>query len=371
MQRLRNKIIKILLIEDDVADAELINEMLKSGDGVKFETDRIDRLEHCSIKIEESAYDVILVDLGLPDSQGLDTFVSVSKIAPAIPIIVFTGLSDEEFGNEAVHMGAQDYLIKGDVNEVLLKRSLLYAIQRKQAEEEIKKSEIKYRELSEQLSEANKLKALLLDVISHDLRNSAGVIFGFADILKARDPHNEVFISIYESSESLLKVIDNASTLTRLSIGEQINMEKLDMDTVIQDTLKTFMPSGIQSYIKLIYKSKGQLVVRANPIIAEIFRNYISNAIKYGIDGGLIEVEAGIQKGFFIFTVKDFGITIPEEKRKSIFERFFRLSAEKSEGMGLGLAIVKQISDAHHGNVWVEENPPHGNVFYFKMPIDQ
>ena len=364
-----NRPVKILLIEDDLADAELIKEMLLPESAGKFDIRCVERLSDLTELINNSDFDVVLVDLGLPDSKGLETFRKVNEMTPGVPVIVLTGLSDDDLGNQTVQYGAQDYLIKGEVNDTLLKRSITYAIERKRAEEKIKKSEIKFRELSEQLSETNNLKDLLLDVISHDLRNTAGVIFGFADLLKSKEDQNEIYDNIYNAAESLLKVIENASTLAKLSYGEKIIFETIDIDKIIKEVIKEFQPSGIVHFMKIEYDSHGKLPVSANPIISEIFKNYLSNAIKYGLEGELIIVEAYIQKELFVFKVTDYGKTIPTEKRELIFERLIRLDKEKHEGFGLGLAIVKRIADAHGGKVWVEPNQPQGNIFYFTMPV--
>ncbi|MBN2610479.1 MAG: hybrid sensor histidine kinase/response regulator [Bacteroidales bacterium] len=363
-----DNLIQILLIEDEPADAFLIKEMLQGNKNTGFKIDCVERLDECNNKLKDNKYNIILVDLGLPDSRGFETFTVVNSMAPNIPIIVLTGLSDEELGNRAVQSGAQDYLVKGEVNEVLLKRSVLYAIERKKAQEEIKKSEIRFREQSEQLTETNNLKDLLLDVMSHDLRNTAGVIFGFADLLKNREPENEIYDGIFTASESLLKVIDNTSTLAKLSYGQKIIMETLDMDQIIRESIQDFFPSGNTSYMQLEYKPVGKLPFKANSIVSEIIKNYISNAIKYGIEGKHVIINASIKKKNLVVSVTDFGETIPEEKRQLIFERFVRLNHQKYEGFGLGLAIVKRIADAHNGKVWVEPNQPHGNIFYFTMP---
>ncbi|MFO7656531.1 MAG: response regulator [Bacteroidales bacterium] len=361
-------LIKILLVEDEPADAFLIKEMLQGNKSPKFMIDSIERIEEFAGKLNEKQYNIILLDLALPDSSGFETFTSVNEMAPNIPIIVLTGLSDEELGNLAVQSGAQDYLVKGEVNEVLLKRSVMYAIERKKAQEEIKKSEIRFRKQSEQLTETNNLKDLLLDILSHDLRNTAGVIFGFADLLKTKNPENEIFDAIFSASESLLKVIDNTSTLAKLSYGQKIVTENLDMDTIIRESIQDFFPTGSTSYMQIDYKSSGKLPVKANSIVSEIIKNYISNAIKYGIEGKRVIINAFIKKKKLVVSVTDFGVTIPEEKRQIIFERFVRLNHLKYEGFGIGLAIVKRIADAHNGKVWVEPNLPHGNIFNFTMP---
>jgi two-component system cell cycle response regulator len=129
---------KILLIEDSSADAKLIGEMLKD---VSFPTPDLvhaSRLSAGLKRISEERFDALLVDLGLPDSKGIDTLKKVLVQAPEIPIIVMTGLADEVTGIQALHVGAQDYLVKGSVNGDLLIRSIRYAIERKRLMTELR-----------------------------------------------------------------------------------------------------------------------------------------------------------------------------------------------------------------------------------------
>ena len=368
---MQNKL-NILLIEDDTEDALLFTEMIKSSaSGTnEFGITHVQRLERAVQLLGKSNFDLVLVDLGLPDSQGIETFKRVNTIAPHLPVIVLTGLSDEKLGNIAVHDGAQDYLVKSEINDTLLKRSVLHAIERKQITEDMRKSELLYRDLTDQLTEANTLKDLLLDVITHDLRNNAGAIYGFADILYNNEPENELCQHILRSSGSLLKVIENAATMAKLSHGENIKMTPIDVDEILREVIKEFTPDSQSDFIKINYTSKGPLVINANPIIAEIFRNYISNAIRYGYDGGIILIDAYIMEHHLIFKVTDYGNNIPEDKREIIFDRLVKLSDKKNGGSGLGLAIVKRISEAHNGSAWVEPNIPKGNTFCVKLPAD-
>ncbi len=126
--------INILLIEDSPDDAFLIQEMLAQA-GREFELARADRLSTGLARLAEDGVDVVLLDLGLPDSQGLKTFVKVCAQAPDVPIVVLTGLDDEELAVEAVAQGAQDYLVKGQVEGHLLARAIRYAIERKRMEQ--------------------------------------------------------------------------------------------------------------------------------------------------------------------------------------------------------------------------------------------
>ena len=108
-----NRPIKTLLVEDNPGDSRLIREMLAEARGVTFNLEYADRLQTGLEHLREGGIDVILLDLGLPDSQGLETLSKTYAQAPEVPIVVLTGLDDEMLGVQAVNKGAQDYLIKG------------------------------------------------------------------------------------------------------------------------------------------------------------------------------------------------------------------------------------------------------------------
>jgi DNA-binding response OmpR family regulator len=131
-----DKPIRVLLVEDDPEDARLFQAMLAHEAKGEFQMARVGRLAEALGKLNDQGYDIVLSDLGLPDSQGLRTFLSLKGQAPKLPIVVLSGLEDEEFALKAVHEGAQDYLVKSQVNGPLLARSLRYAIERKRIESE-------------------------------------------------------------------------------------------------------------------------------------------------------------------------------------------------------------------------------------------
>jgi DNA-binding response OmpR family regulator len=129
-----NEPIKVLLIEDNVGDYQLILKMLEISEIAKFELMQTPRLFSGLKLLESEKFDIILVDLGLPDSVGLESFKAILKKHPTIPIIILTGLANEEIGIQAIKLGAQDYLVKGEFNGKLLVRAIQYAIERKNLE---------------------------------------------------------------------------------------------------------------------------------------------------------------------------------------------------------------------------------------------
>jgi len=139
--------IEVLLIEDNPGDARLIKEMLAESGKADYQFEHADRLSQGLERLLKGGIDVVLLDLGLPDSQGLETLGKVRAQAAAMPIIVLTGLDDEVTAVEAVRQGAQDYLVKGDVDSKLMWRTLRYSIERKGSEEALRKSEEKLQQL--------------------------------------------------------------------------------------------------------------------------------------------------------------------------------------------------------------------------------
>lgn len=129
----------VLLIEDDAGDALLISEMLELQ-GCKAELVTVERLSEGITFLQQNACDIVLLDMNLPDSCGLPTMTRLLDAVPATPIIVLTGLSDESFGVDAVKSGAQDYLVKGDLDGRILKRAMFYAVERKKLEISLKQT---------------------------------------------------------------------------------------------------------------------------------------------------------------------------------------------------------------------------------------
>lgn len=136
---------KILLVEDNPGDVRLLQEFLWDVTSVKLQLKQAQELEEALHFLEQERFDVILLDLLLPDSEGLETFLKIHHQAPAIPIIVLTGFDDDTLATRAMQEGAQDYLVKGQVNGDLLVRSMRYAIERQRTEEALRQSEERFR----------------------------------------------------------------------------------------------------------------------------------------------------------------------------------------------------------------------------------
>ncbi len=150
---MEEKLIKVLIIEDNFHDFRIIEEMLKEIKNPVFELYHSQTLDEGLKSLVKNEFDIMLLDLNLPDSVGLDTFASVYDQAPEIPVIILTGFDDEDLAITAVREGAQDYMVKGQVNSLLLSRSISYAIERKLIEDELIRHRYYLNELVEQRTE--------------------------------------------------------------------------------------------------------------------------------------------------------------------------------------------------------------------------
>ncbi|MFM7372397.1 MAG: response regulator, partial [Sphaerospermopsis kisseleviana] len=187
-------LVKILLIEDNLAEARLLQEFLKQSPSKEFSLVHVQRLRDAFHELSQQNYDVILLDLTLPDSQGLSSLPLLISQAPSTPIVVLTNINDEELAIEAVRQGAQDYLVKRQVKPDVLVRSVQYAIARKQVLEQLRTVnqtlEITVEERTAELEKAQELyqfKTEFVSMLSHDIRNPLNTILLAAGLLQNND----------------------------------------------------------------------------------------------------------------------------------------------------------------------------------------
>src|SRR5712671_2576246 len=166
--------LKVLLVEDNPADARLVREMLKEV-SPRPQVTHVERLRDALAHLRTQGFSAVLLDLTLPDCQGLETFVRARNEAPRAPIVVLTGIADEAIAAKAIRQGAQDYLVKGRVDGALLYQSIRYAVERNASDDALRQSEERYRQLAENIKEAflvielPTLKALYLSRIWEEI----------------------------------------------------------------------------------------------------------------------------------------------------------------------------------------------------------
>jgi len=154
-----------LLVEDSPSDADLLQEHLVEVSFERFVVTHVTRLEDALTQLHAAAFDVVLLDLTLPDSCGVETCSRLQSQAPDVPVVVLTGVSDQQLAVEAVRHGVQDYLIKGQTDARQIARAIRYAIERQQMEKDLRRSEERHRRLADELE-------LRVQEQTADLRNA-------------------------------------------------------------------------------------------------------------------------------------------------------------------------------------------------------
>jgi signal transduction histidine kinase len=367
--------LNVLLIEDNPGDVRLIRELLRDARVSSF---RLDVAETLAEGIEKlAAADVALLDLTLPDSQGLETFSRTREAAPKLPIVVLSGLNDELVALEAVQTGAQDYLVKGMVDGRLLVHALRYAVERERLEEQ--RAELLAREQAA-LRELERQKDEFFANISHDLRTPLFAIKVSIGVVLANEPPGtpepirRLFANIDLACDQMAKLVDDLLELSRLQAGRvRLQLENWDLGQLARRALVAVEPLVQKSGQRLEVDLPDRAVIASvdGARLERALLNLLSNAQKYGRPHGTIRL--GLQRGAseVAFTVQDDGPGIPLADQGRIFERYFRPESETTratEGSGLGLSIARGIVELHGGRIWVESRPGAGATFGIALP---
>ncbi len=360
--------IRILLVEDDQEDAEYLTALLARADGVQFEIERTDRLSAALTAAPRTRPDVVLLDLTLPDAQGLKTVRRARLGFGSVPFLVLTGIHDETLGVEAVQEGAQDYLVKDKLETGLIVRAILYAIERRRASDEA--ATLRQREALQREFVAN---------VSHELRTPLTAIKASLESLRRgglSDPQaRERFIDAIErQTEHLARLVEELLAVATLeSEGLRANPKALELGTVIRQILDDFASKAAAAKVSLSAEGGfDSLKVWADPDhLAEILHNLTENAIKYNKPGGNVRISAQESDGVIEVTVSDTGAGIAEDETPLLFTPFHRTryaTAKNISGTGLGLSITKRAVERNGGRLWFESDPGEGSHFHFTIP---
>jgi signal transduction histidine kinase len=359
--------IQTLLIEDNPGDARLIREMLRdAGRSTSFidvEVSVADRLSSGLEHLRARGADLVLLDLSLPDSSGLATFDTLHAEAPSTPVVVLSGLADENVAVTAVHHGAQDYLVKGQVDGGAILRSMRYAIERQRLE-------AARVELERQRDE-------FFSSVSHDLRTPVAAIKAAIGVVLANEPANmpaplhRLLGNIDLAADELTRLIEDLLEIARLQAG-RVTLWRTRVD------LRDVVARAVHAIEPLAEQRDQVLEIRepAAPVVAEVdgdrlgrvLRNLLANAQKYGREQGSIVVELEEKPDQVRISVTDDGPGIPVEEQTRIFERFYRVGGSPAVGTGLGLAIARGIVELHGGTLRVQSAPGAGSTFTVTLP---
>jgi signal transduction histidine kinase/HPt (histidine-containing phosphotransfer) domain-containing protein len=352
--------LRALLIEDNPSDADLLAEML-AGEEQSIRIDRVECMAEAETFLKETAdVDAILLDLGLSDSAGLDSLARATSAARHIPIVVLTGLDDEELGVEAVRKGAQDYLLKGQATPRLLARVIRHAVERNR------------------LIEA---RSQFLANVSHELRTPMNAILGMIDLALRNDLSYTVrdyLSTARESADLLLGLLNNLLDSAKIASGHlELEVAPLNIRQVLDQTARVLAARAGEKGLAFHCAKPDDLpdaVLGDKLRLRQVLLNLGGNAVKF-TERGEVAIEARIEsldrgEACLKFAVRDTGVGISQEDLNRIFNPFTQADASTARqfgGTGLGLSIAADLVAMMRGRLWAESEPGKGSTFFFTV----
>lgn len=358
--------IELLLVEDNEADARLCREYLADA---PFESalDHASDLAGARKQLQAASYDAIVLDLNLPDSTGIDTVEAVQSAAPHLPIVVLTGLEDEELASEALNVGAQDYVVK-DHLETTLARAIRYAMERHRAQTRLAK-------LQQELDTRDKLATLgaFLAGFHGELREATEevthTLYRLRELVESAgdDTDGEAEGLVAEAMEEMNR-LDAVTRNLRETYKAQEVVRAVPLDEVVLEAVNLFratIPEGIA--VELDLDETPPLEVVPGQLVQAV-THLLRNAAEAMPTGGTIRVAVAEAEEGWEVVVVDEGEGVPQAVRDRVYEPFV---STKEDGDGLGLAVADRIARTHDGEITLETAQGEGTRARLRLPSER
>jgi signal transduction histidine kinase len=428
---MKNETVTVLLVEDNAEHVEFMEQLLAASHGVVlFQLRVADSLKSALDNLRSGGVDVTLLDLNLPDSDGLETFIRVVEAAPEVPIVVLSGINDVGLAIETVQLGAQDYLVKGHVDNHLLVRSMQYAIERKRVQLQLKKSneelELRVQERTAALQgtnarlnreigerskaqqealESNRQLAETLDKlrktqdqvirrermhalgrmangIAHDLNNTLAPIVGFSELLLVKPEVANDSARL----RSYLEIIGGAAKDAAKVVGrlrefyrhrdDAVAMMPVVVNDVIQKAVALTQPRWKDQALAAGVNIEIRLELGNVPTVAgneqelgEAITNLIFNAADAIQKRGAITIRSESNGRWLTVTVSDDGTGMNEETKSRCMEPFFTTKGDQVAGLGLG--VVYGVVQRHDGELDIQSELGRGTTVSISLPLER
>ena len=357
--------IRVLMIEDDQYYYRFVRHMLMRHAQPKFQ------LAHAASVAQSTRYllsetpDVILLDLGLPDAEGLETLAKVREVADGTPIVILTGRDDEHIAVEAVSSGAQDYLVKQAISNESLVRSLRYAIDRRKSEE-----------ATLRLTAIQDFMATLAHDLKIPLIGNDNVFQSFlsGQIGELSPEQEQVLRDLKESNKKQLQLVHRLLEIYRYEASPlEFKLETIETKTIITKCVASLLKqSSWKAGIKIIVPDGLPPILGNSYALTVLLTNLLDNAIKFSAGSRDVSVGADQTGNKIELYVHNFGLPIPEEEQARLFRTFFQGVPGKRyvARTGLGLYLCHCIASLHRGKITCTSTARDGTTITVRLPAD-
>ena len=372
------KDLNVLLIEDNPGDARLLKEYLKVNDVYSFNIQWVPTLNNLKETVTNLP-DLILLDLNFPESKGIDTFDYVHSIFPDIPVIVQTGLRDEQVGQTAMARGAQDYLVKGNFEGSLLTKAIIYSIERDNLVKKLQEQKfiLKY---NEELQLLNKTKDKLFAIIAHDLKSPFQAIHTYSEILNnnladmSLDEVKNSFSYILDNSRNTLILLENLLEWAKIQTNRKtFELKNFDLYLVIKKAFDLYSFMAEKKNIDFSFNCPEKSIIIADEnIIYTVIRNLISNSLKFTNPSGKVTISTFPFDSSLNIIVSDNGIGMTYDQFNKISDAYSFESSTGTmgeRGTGLGLVLCRDLLQKINIPLIIDSKLGKGTDISFSVPV--
>ena len=375
------KNVKFLLLEDSHSDADLIQQLLHGHHSFKADVRHFRTLESAIESLGIEQYDLVLADLGLPDSFGLETISRLRSCAELVPIIAMTSEASD-LGLNAIRAGANDFIPKDELSKTILGRAVGYTIERFAMTRELEETNEMLEAKNNRLASMYDMSQQFVDNVSHEFRTPLTVIREFAAIVR-----DGIDGPVTAKQEKRLSTLINRTDDLALMVDDLLDTSRIKSG-LLKTCRKMNNLGDVVSYVESMLKHRAEakqisLTVHSIPAELQVFCdheklrriliNLVVNAIKFTPVGGSIQISSSIEGADRVkITVSDNGHGIAKEDLNLIFNRFQQVSEHERmascKGFGLGLSIARSLASLNLGSLQVSSVEGQGSQFSVVVP---
>ncbi|MFK7818902.1 MAG: sensor histidine kinase [Planctomycetaceae bacterium] len=367
-----------LVVEDDATDAQAIARLMPAGVNMTH----VSTLEQAMEALDAGEFNLILLDLGLPDSSGIDTFKTLQNHVQETPIVVLTGMDSEQLGVNVIRAGAQDYLVKSYLDQRAL-RALGFAVERDRIAKELQEERSRMAELEQQLRQfdrqiAHMSRVTLMGEVVGEIAHEVGQpLQAMANTVAAIQKRSSSGTLDPNDLNSHLEIVNSGLRHTEEILGRlrafvkdsEPDSDRVDMNEIVMATLQLIDFETRKLKISVNPQlSEGSLTIEADQVqIQQVMVNLLRNAFDAIGDlepeRRLVWIRTKVESSKVVVEVEDCGagLALPPE------ELFTPFRTTKEDGLGMGLAICSRIIQNHRGQISVSPGD-RTTLFRFDLP---